>query len=146
MVKMDTWLERYMQLAEGVSTWSKDPSTKIGCVVIKDGQVLATGYNGFPRSIEDSEERLNHRETKYKYVVHAEKNAIYNANYHGVSLRGGTMYVYGLPCCSECAKGIIQTGIKRVYMRGPSDVDRWNDSFKLTFELFNEAGIEYEFI
>ena len=76
------WDVRYIELAHKVSEWSKDPSTKIGCVVVGDkGQVLAQGYNGFPRGIEDSEERLDNRETKLKYVVHGEMNAIYNACY-----------------------------------------------------------------
>ena len=65
------WKGRYLELAKCVSTWSKDPSTQVGCVAIgSKGQVLAQGYNGFPRGIADSELRLNHRPTKYKYMVH----------------------------------------------------------------------------
>ena len=143
------WDIRYIELAYKVSEWSKDPSTKIGCVVVGDkGQVLAQGYNGFPRGIEDSEERLDNRETKLKYVVHGEMNAIYNACYNGISLEGSTMYVTGLPTCSDCAKGVIQVGIKRVVW--PKELenveDRWKESIELTMSMFDEAGVKYEFV
>ena len=72
-------------------------------------------------------------------------NAIYNATYNGVSLDGATIYVYGLPVCSECAKGLIQTGIKRVVMYGHVE-DRWKESWELTEKLFQETGVKYEFI
>ena len=109
------WDKRYIGLAKEIAKWSKDPSKQIGAVAIGDkGQVLAQGYNGFPRGIEDTQERYDNREEKYKYVVHAEMNCIYNATYNGVSLEGATIYISGLPVCSECAKGLIQVGIKRV--------------------------------
>lgn len=140
---MNKWDKRYLDLAESVATWSKDPSRQIGAVAISPrGNVLAQGYNGFPRGIDDSPERYNDRETKYKYVVHAEMNVIYNATYNGVCLDDSTLYVVGLPVCSECAKGIIQVGIKRVVI-GATDVpDRWVESFESTKQLFEEAGVE----
>lgn len=140
---MNKWDKRYLDLAESVATWSKDPSRQIGAVAISPrGNVLAQGYNGFPRGIDDSPERYNDRETKYKYVVHAEMNVIYNATYNGVCLDDSTLYVVGLPVCSECAKGIIQVGIKRVVI-GATDVpDRWVESFESTKKLFEEAGVE----
>lgn len=144
---MTSWDKKYIELAEHISEWSKDPSRKIGSVAVgSKGQILSQGYNGFPRGIEDSIERLSTREEKYKYVVHAEMNVIYNATYSGVSLDGSTLYVYGLPICSECAKGIIQTGIKRVVMKSDDTPNRWNESFELTKHLFDEAGIEWELI
>lgn len=135
-------------MAKSVSEWSKDPSRKIGAVAVSSkGQVLCTGYNGFPRGIDDSLTRYYDRELKYKLVVHAEMNAIFNATYNGVSLDGATMYVYGLPVCSDCAKGLIQVGIKRVVMQMHGEVlDRWKESWELTSQLFTEAGIEWEFI
>ncbi len=85
---------RYLDLAKFFSTWSKDPSAQIGAVAIGDkGQVLAQGYNGFPRKVEETELRLNVRETEYKYVVHAEMNCIYNASYNGANLDDKTMDV-----------------------------------------------------
>lgn len=146
------WDLRYLKLAEHISTWSKD-STGIGSVAIGDqGQVLAQGYNGFPRGVEDSQERYDVKEDKYRFVVHSEMNVIYNASYNGVSLRDSTLYVWGLPVCSECAKGIIQTGIKRVVMSSRDRIstlplsDKWRESFDLTKTLFEEAGVEWEFV
>jgi dCMP deaminase len=141
------WDIRYLNLAREVSTWSKDPSSKIGAVAIGEKkQVLATGYNGFPRGIADLEERYNNRELKYKYVVHAEQNVIYNATYNGISLDGSTLYVWGLPVCSSCALGVIQVGVKRVVMPNLEYPQRWIDSFAMTSELFKESNVEYEFI
>ena len=141
------WDQRFLDLAQQIASWSKDPSRKIGAVAIGDkGQVLAQGYNGFPRGINDSPARMNVKETKYKYVVHAEQNVIYNATYNGVSLDGSTLYVWGLPVCSDCAKGVIQVGIKRVVMPLGNYPDHWVESFTQTSSMFEEAGIEYEFI
>lgn len=143
---MDKWDHRYMHLANVVAEWSKDPSSRIGAVAVSGtGQILTTGYNGFPRGIND-DDRLHDRPVKYKYIVHAEQNAIYNANYNGVSLKGATMYVAGLPCCSDCAKGIIQVGIKRVVMDGDPHNERWRESVDLTLNMFDEAGVKWEFM
>ena len=140
------WDKRYLELAEQISTWSKDPSRKIGAVSVgPKGQVLAQGYNGFPRGISD-DDRYDDRTRKYELVVHAEMNVIYNASYNGVSLDGSTLYVHGLPTCSECAKGVIQVGIKRVVMRDEEIPTLWQQSWTKTEEMFNEAGVSYEFI
>tara|TARA_B100001057_G_scaffold462980_1_gene516502 strand:+ start:1802 stop:2239 length:438 start_codon:yes stop_codon:yes gene_type:complete len=139
------WDKRYIDLAKHIAGWSKDPSTKIGAVAIGEkGQVLAQGYNGFPRSIDDSDERYFNKETKYKYVVHAEMNCIYNATYNGVSLQGSTIYISGLPVCHECAKGLIQVGVKRVVYHSDMIPAKWAKSNEQTIELFNEANISYD--
>ncbi len=143
MNKLTKWDKRYLDLAKEVSTWSKDPSTKVGAVIVGNKkEVLSQGFNGFPRNIDDTNERYNDRKTKYKFVVHAEMNAIYNATYSGTSLDGATLYVYGLPICLECAKGIIQVGIKRVVVEKSKEIDEWNDSFKLSKTLFDESSVE----
>ena len=143
----DKWDKRYLELAKHIASWSKDPSRKIGAVAVGDnGEVLAQGYNGFPRGIEDYPERYDDRPTKYKYVVHAEMNVIYNSSWNGVSLAGSTLYVYGLPVCSDCAKGIIQVGIERVVMVDQVIPKDWRNSASQTFEMFDEAGIVYEFV
>ena len=108
--------------------------------------MLSQGYNGFPRKINDDKERLNNRETKYKYVVHAEMNCVYNASYNGVSLDGATMYVYGLPICSECAKGIIQTGINKIVIPKQTVPEKWQKSWKLSLDMFEEADVQWEMI
>ena len=139
---MNKWSERYLNLAKEISTWSKDPSKKIGAVAVgSKGQVLSQGFNGFPRGIKDSNGRLDNREEKYRYVVHGEMNCIYNACHNGVSLDGATLYVYGLPVCSECAKGVIQVGIKKVIMQYEDEVPQWEESYKITEAMFREAGI-----
>ena len=144
---MNKWDIRYLNLAKEVSTWSKDPSSKIGAVAIgSKGQVLAQGYNGFPRGIDDSQSRYSVKEIKYKYVVHAEQNVIYNATYNGVSFDGSTLYVWGLPVCSDCAKGVIQVGIKRVVMPIDKYPTQWVESFAQTSLMFDEAGVDYGFI
>ena len=142
------WNQRYLKLAYEVGQWSKDPSTKIGAIAVgSKGQVLAQGYNGFPRGIRHSQKRLKDRELKYKYVVHAEMNLIYNASYNGTSLDGSTVYVTGLPVCSECAKGLIQVGVKQVIMPKQDDIpEKWENSFQFSKELFEEAKVAWQFI
>jgi dCMP deaminase len=141
---MYKWTRRHLDTAKNISTWSKDPSRKIGAVAVgKNNNILATGYNGFPRGIEDNH-RLNDRETKYKYIVHGEMNCIYNACFNGISLAGATLYVYGLPVCSECCKGIIQVGIKTVIAEVPKDLpEHWKESTKLAKAMLGEAGVVY---
>jgi dCMP deaminase len=140
---MNKWSRRYLDVAKEVATWSKDPSKKIGAIAVGDkGQILSQGYNGFPRGVKDTDNRYNVREEKYKYVVHGEMNCIYNACNSGVSLNGATLYVTGLPVCSECAKGIIQVGISKVVMEYPKDIpDNWKESMILTQQMFDEAGV-----
>jgi len=139
------WGDRYTTLAKHISTWSKDPSTQVGAVVVGEhGQILTQGYNGFPRGIKDSDDRLNNRERKYELVVHAEMNAIYNASLTGVSLKDSIMYVYGLPICNECAKAIVQVGIKKVVATRPKEWNKaWDESTRLAKALFDEAEIIY---
>lgn len=148
MTQSTIWRDRYLDLAKQVSTWSKDPSRKIGAVAVgSKGQILSQGFNGFPRSILDSADRYNDRPTKYKLVVHAEMNVIYNATFNGVSLDGASLYVYGLPVCSECAKGIIQVGIKEVFIYTDDAVPAiWTEAYNLTCDMFTEAGIKCEWV
>ena len=141
---VNKWYLRYLSLAKEVATWSKDPNTQVGAVVVgSKGQILSQGYNGFPRGIKDSNRRLNDRDLKLTLIVHAEMNAIYNATYSGVSLDGSTIFIYGLPACSECAKGIIQVGIKKVVVSKECIEARphWNESWNKSKAMFDEAGV-----
>ena len=143
------WHYRYLNLAKEVAKWSKDPSSQIGAVAIGNkGQVLAQGYNGFPRGIRHSASRLNNKETKYKYIVHAEQNLIYNATYNGVCLEDSEVYVSGLPVCSECAKGLIQVGVKQVIMPSPPEdtPGKWLESWELSKALFSECKVQWQFL
>ena len=136
------WDTRFLNLARQIGTWSKDPSSKIGSLLVRDRIILGTGYNGFPKGIEDKKKRLDDRETKYKYMIHAEMNCLYNSGHNDIM--GSTLYVSGLPVCSECAKGVIQKGISTVVMEySPKIADKWKDSFALTSSMFDEAGIRY---
>jgi dCMP deaminase len=139
------WDVRFLRLSKEVATWSKDPSSKIAAIAVDDNRrILSTGYNGFPRGIEDSLERLLDRPTKYKYIIHAELNCILNATYTGVSLHGATLYTTGLPVCDKCALAVIQAGFKRVVMDYPRVIpDNWKEAFEFTKSVFDEAGIEY---
>jgi dCMP deaminase len=138
LLNYNKWDYRFLDLAELVSGWSKDPSTKVGAVISdKNNRIVSIGYNGFPQNIND-DNRLENRETKYKIIVHGEMNAILFAN---KSLQFCTLYTYPFMPCPRCASTIIQTGIKRVvsYNNMP---ERWKDEFELSKLLFKEAGIE----
>lgn len=142
----DKWHKRYIYLARTIAEWSKDPSTQCGAVFVGEGgQVLSQGYNGFPRNMDDGEELYLDRETKYERICHAEMNAIYNASRTGVSLKDSTAYIFGLPCCHECAKAMIQVGVKEVVMQKSSD-PRWNDSCTTAKNFLDEAQIKITYI
>lgn len=137
---------RFLEVARQIAQWSKDPRTKVGAVLVGNkSQIISQGFNGFPREIEDTADRLNDRTTKNKFVIHAEMNSIYNAIFNGASTEGATIYISGLPCCHECAKGIIQTGISKVVMDSDPESSKspWDESGKLALEMFKEAGVEY---
>ena len=140
---MANWNERFLNLATHISNWSKDPSTKVGCVVVgPDREIRSTGFNGLPRGIEDNEERLNNREIKYPMICHAEENAIMHAARIGISLKECTAYVTWPPC-TRCARSLIQAGILTVIYPKNTDIpDRWASDFELSMNMFKEAGIE----
>ena len=143
-VKDRKWDRRFMEMAEVISGWSKDPSSKIGAVVVNaERRILATGYNGFPRGIEDSDERLNNRNEKYPRIIHAEMNALMNALYNGVTVKDATLYVYGLPVCPACTKCVIQASIKRVVMpTAKTDKGNWEDVwYNESLPMYKEAGV-----
>lgn len=139
--EISTWDKRFLLLADHVSTWSKDPSTKVGAVIVDaDKRVISMGYNGFPAKIEDNPEDYQDRDTKLKKVVHAEANAII---FSQRSLKDCTIYLWPFMPCSNCAGQIIQSGISRVVAPINSN-PKWQESFKLTQAMFNEAGIELD--
>ena len=133
------WDCRYLELAKLVSSWSKDPSTKCGAVIVNDAnEIVSIGFNGLPRGLDDSETRLTDRNLKYKMIVHAERNAILFARQ---SLKNCTLYTWPMQSCSECAAMMIQAGIKR-HVSVKSDNARWLESFEITKQMFNEADID----
>jgi dCMP deaminase len=140
------WHERFIKLAHEVAEWSKDPSTKVGCVLVKNKRVISTGYNGFPKGISDSFDRLMDREQKYEMTVHAEINAITTAALHGVSTEGSTAYITFNPC-SRCSAVLINAGIDSIYVSTANDIPtRWLENFILASKMLAEAGVEYQTI
>ena len=136
------WDLRFLHLASHISDWSKDPSTKVGCVVVgSDREIRSTGFNGFPRGIKDTSERLDDREQKYPLICHAEENAIMHAARIGVSLKDCTAYVTWPPC-TRCARSLIQAGIVEVVYAGGSDIpERWVEDFTRSTSMMKEAGL-----
>ncbi len=138
-----TWDECFMRMAHIIAERSKDPSTQAGAVIVNDNRiVIGLGYNGFPRGIKDEQlpwDRGGGKldDTKYAYVVHAEENAVYNSN---AKTGGCTIYTTLFPC-NECAKTIIQTGIKKVIYES----DKYHDEvvWKASRRMFDLVGIEY---
>lgn len=141
-----------MGLARHISNWSKDESTKVGCVIVgPDKEIRSTGYNGFPRGVREDIAERHTRPTKYDFSEHAERNAIYNATLLGTSLRNCIMYITMTPC-TDCARAIIQSGIKEVFFCVPntddekSNIAGWRDGIKHSLEMFDEAGVTYRII
>ena len=139
-VDLRDWDTRFLDLAEHISKWSKDPSTKVGAVIVDNWRrIVSTGYNGFPQGVMDSYDRLSNRELKYEMIVHAEINAILFAP---LDLRGMTLYTTPFMPCSRCASLIIQSGISKVVSYSVEENPRWKDSLSLAKELFDEAEVE----
>jgi len=143
---MDKWNHRFYELAKLVSTWSKDPSTKVGAVIVNDDkQVLSLGYNGFPRGVFDGNSRYQEREVKYRFVVHAERNALDNAL---MDVRGASMYVTHFPC-RECTKGIIQRGIKKIFTPYPDETKKYiqDEGFvNSSITMCVESGVKINYL
>ena len=139
----EKWDSRFIELAESIATWSKDPSRGVGAVIVSPlRQVLATGYNGLPRGFEDSPDRLE-RPVKHDLIVHAEMNAIIQCARNGISPVGATMYSSFSPCI-HCTLSIVQAGIKRVVTRSIDEGDEhWNESIGKSISMFKEVGVEY---
>lgn len=139
----DNWNKRFLDLAEHVSTWSKDPRTKVGAVIVDSKKrVVGLGYNGFPRGVNDDPDRYSDRPTKHIYVSHAERNALDNCYF---SVEGCSLYVTMLPC-NECCKSIIQRGIAKVYTHplnsNTVDCFHWVETIK----MFQESGVDLIYI
>lgn len=141
------WKEYFLNIAEQVKLKSKDKFTKIGVVIVgKDNEILSTGFNSFPRGLNDDVDERQERPEKYYWFEHAERNSIYNAARIGVSLKDSTMYLTcGIPC-SDCARAIINSGIKTIYCNSVdskgSNTQLWDEHSKRSLVMFEECGIE----
>lgn len=133
------------KICDLIAMESKDQLTQVGSVIIGPSQeIRSTGYNSFPRGINDYDSSRQERPKKYNYMEHAEANAIHNAVRMGVSLMGCSIFVPWTPC-STCARAIIQSGINRVYIATPDIPEHWKESCSASLEMFNEAGIIIEY-
>ncbi len=148
------WDEHFLSLALQCAKMSKDPSTQVGAVLVNSyGNVISTGFNGFPRNVIDSDERLNDRAEKLDLVVHAEMNAVLAAARIGAPVYGSTMYVaatdgtkeiWGGPPCIRCTVECMQAGViefvSRPMKTAPS---RWHDSILKAQLIIGEAGLKF---
>jgi len=136
------WDRRFLDVARLFSTWSKDPSTRIGCVIVGPNlEIRSTGYNGFARGVAD-DDRLHDRDQKYPHIVHAEENAILNATLIGTTLKGCTSYAGWTPC-TRCARMLIQVGIAEVIFDDREIPERWQADFKTAQRMLAEAGVRF---
>jgi dCMP deaminase len=142
------WDARFIALCDHISGWSKEEGKRVGSVIVGPwDEIRSTGFNGFPRGVNDDDSSRHDRESGSKYIwsSHAERNAIFNAARVGIPLFGCRIYSNYFPCV-ECAKAIIQSGLSAVISRPPDLTDsRWADEFKTSIVLFDEAGIECRF-
>lgn len=138
------WDTRFLGLAEYISSFSKDPTTKVGSVIAdQHNRIVSLGYNGLPRKVVDDPSRLHDRETKLAITLHAEENAILFAQGRA---RGGTIYTWPLPPCAHCAAQIVQAGLYRVVSPepSPSHAERWGSSLRLAEAVLLESGVVVE--
>ena len=142
------WDEYFINIAEQVKLKSKDNNTQIGVVIVgKDNEIVSTGYNSFPRGINDDIDERQERPEKYFWFEHAERNAIYNAARIGVSTLGTTMYMTCGISCADCARAIINSGISTIVLREGRGAKSpiWEESAKRSMIMFREAGIEVKY-
>lgn len=142
------WHDWFLQGVYWVASKSKDPKTKIGAILVKDRRIISTGYNGIPIGVSDIDENRHQRPEKYKWYEHGERNAIYAAAKYGIDTDGAILYTNSLPCV-DCARGIIQSGIKCVYIHqqfndlcNEAQREQWKGHDNATFTMFNESGVE----
>jgi dCMP deaminase len=142
------WEKRFIEMARLVSGWSKDPSTKVGAVIVRPDKTIASvGYNGIARGVKDEDRRIQNREQKLLYTVHAEQNAVLSAK---EPLNGYSLYIWNIHPCAQCAASIIQTGIRNVFLpvNGKNEKvnQRWVDSFEAAEIMFREAKVKLTYI
>lgn len=138
------WVDYFRKIAEVVKEKSKDKNTKIGSVIVgKSNEIVSTGYNSFPRGIDDNVESRQERPEKYYWFEHSERNAIYNAARIGVSTNECTMFLScGIPC-ADCARAIINSGIISIWVnRQNISGVKWDESAQRSLEMFEEANVK----
>ncbi len=142
------WHEYFINLLGPISSKSKDPRTKVGAICVdKDNRILATGFNGFPKGVNDLKERYEDREVKYKFIVHAEQNILNMASKNGISLNESKIFIPWYPC-SSCTKNLIQSGIKEIVIDFRDSGSKlkhwkkWEQDIEISKIMLNEAGVK----
>ena len=143
-----SWDEYFLRGVYWVASKSKDPKTKIGAIIVKDKRIISTGYNGIPIGVNDKIPSRHERPEKYKWYEHGERNAIYSAARHGITLDKSILYTNAVPC-ADCARGIVQSGICAVYVHKQfndmcelAQREQWKGHDDVTYNLLSEAGID----
>ncbi|MCF7994768.1 MAG: hypothetical protein K9L88_08000 [Chromatiaceae bacterium] len=139
------WDARFLDMAAEIASWSKDPSTSVGCVIVDpQRRIVSSGYNGFPGGVDDDPALMNDRDIKLRITLHAEHNAILFAQR---DLSGCTLYVYPMPPCAHCAAQIAQVGITRVVSGLPDDdqIERWGRDWALAEWVFEQRGVAVDY-
>lgn len=143
---MADWDNRFIEVSHLVSSWSKDRKRKVGAVIVDDRRIISSGFNGIPVGCNDDEDSRHLKPKKLLFFEHAERNAIYAAAKYGIKTEGCKMYLTWFPC-ADCARAIIQSGIKKVVCYEPDwKDDTWGDTFTASKEMMEEAGIEINLI
>ena len=140
--KIKKWDRRYLGLAKYIAEWSKDPSTKVGAVIVdRRNRIVSLGFNGFPQVVPDYKRYLQDRKEKYLRTIHAEVNAILFSNR---SLNGHTIYTWPFAPCANCMNTIVQSGITRVVSLHIDEErrQRWESSLKVSYDIADLAGID----
>ena len=136
---------KFKNILREIALLSKDRNTQVGAIALDDNNnIVSTGYNGFPRGVNDDIEERHQRPEKYRWTSHAEENLVAQAAYMGKSLKGCTILVSSLFACENCARMIIQSGIKKI-IAPHADEGNWKDSNNLAIVMFQEAGVEVVF-
>lgn len=142
------WNSYFFNIAEAVKLKSKDINTQIGAVIVgKDNEILSTGYNSFPRGLDDTKTERQERPEKYFWFEHAERNAIYNAARIGVSTEGSEIYLTCDIPCTDCTRAIINAGIKKIHCKtgGGTKSEIWQEGFKRSAIMLQECGVEIQY-
>lgn len=148
------WDEWFMKIMYLVAQKSKDPSTKIGAVLVRDKRIVSVGYNGLPRGVNDDVPERSQRPIKYNFYEHGERNCLYAAGRYGISTDGTIMYTNGIPC-TDCARGVIQSGVSKVVVHKPYEElsskaqqeklrEQWKGHNEISTTMFNESGVKLE--
>ncbi len=142
-----SWDELFLRHVYLIGSKSRDKSTKIGAVIVKNNRIISSGYNGLPQGVNYWPSARNERPEKYNYYEHAERNAIYSCAKEGISTKDAYLFTNGI-ACSDCARAIIQSGVKEIAFHSDWQakqheeyLGRWTESLQRSLSMFAEAEV-----